>query len=109
MIAEDAVQVASMNVPAAYDSMNFSFNVPAGAKIEEEFHYHYHYSYQDHQHSVSIINLEESPWFIEAPWSRDEPENKTVTVEVELDLTKEQLEKLGGKLKVNVTVPVVYA
>lgn len=55
---------------------------------------------------MSIINLRESAWFLEAPWTREEPEEKTVTVEVELDLNKEQMEKLGGKLKVNVSVPV---
>lgn len=107
MIVEDAIKIASMKVPPAYDSLNFKFNISQGAKIEEQFHYHYHYHYNDHQHSVSIINLGEAPWFLETPWNA---KDKTVTVEVEIDVTKEQMDKIGGKkLKVNVTVPVQYA
>lgn len=46
----------------------FKFNTPVNATQKHElFHHHYHYHYYEHSHAISVLQLEELPWFVESP------------------------------------------
>lgn len=93
------------NIRTEYETTNFRFNISVNATIEEKFHHHYHWHYINHIHYVSLIKLGETPWWVNAPWLEEKKEDN-VTVEIEINVDPATIKE--GKLKLNVTVPVVY-